>query len=48
MRDQNFKLEEITGKHIGKRGTLKREAFEKELRLDLLGEVVKKAKVKRK
>jgi hypothetical protein len=43
MKKQGFKtysLEEITDKHIGKRGTPKREAFENELRLDLLGEAI--------
>ncbi len=40
-------LEEITDKHIGKRGTPKREAFENELRLDLLGEAIKQARKER-
>ena len=40
-------LEEITDKHIGKRGTPKREAFEYELRLDLLGEAIKAARKER-
>jgi len=40
-------LEEITDKHIGKRGTPKREAFEYELRLDLLGEAIKMARKQR-
>lgn len=40
-------LEEITDKHIGKRGTPKREAFEFELRLDLLGEAIKAARKER-
>ena len=35
-----YSLEEITDKHIGRRGTPKREAFENELRLDLLGEAI--------
>lgn len=30
-----FSLEELTDKYIGKRGTPKREAFEKKLQLDL-------------
>jgi DNA-binding XRE family transcriptional regulator len=42
-----YSLEEITDKHIGKRGTPKREAFEYELRLDLLGEAIKKARKER-
>jgi len=42
-----YSLEEITDKHIGKRGTPSREAFEDELRLDLLGEAIKKARKNR-
>lgn len=44
---KTYSLEEITDKHIGKRGTPKREAFENELRLDLLGEAIKQARLKR-
>ena len=44
---KTFSLEEITDKHIGKRGTPNREAFENELRLDLLGEAIKKARKER-
>lgn len=40
-------LEEITDKYIGKKGTVKRETFEYELRLDLLGEAIKKARQER-
>ena len=40
-------LDEITDKHIGKRGTIKREAFEYELRIDLLGEAIKEARQER-
>ena len=42
-----FSLGEITDKHIGKRGTPKREEFEHELRLELLGEAIKQARKKR-
>lgn len=42
-----YSLDEITDKHIGKRGSPKREAFENELRLDLLGEVITQARLKR-
>lgn len=42
-----YSLDEITDKHIGKRGTPKREAFENELRLDLLGEAIKQARLER-
>ena len=41
---KTYSLEELTDKHIGKRGTPKREAFEYELRLDLLGEAIKQAR----
>ena len=41
---KTFNLDEITDKHIGKRGTPKREAFENELRLDLLGEAIRQAR----
>ena len=44
---KTYSLEEITDKHIGKRGTPKREAFEYELRLDLLGEAIKQARKER-
>jgi len=44
---KTYTLEEITDKHIGKRGTPKREAFENELRLDLLGEAIKQARKQR-
>lgn len=45
---KTYSLDEITDKHIGKRGTAKREAFENELRLDLLGEAIKQARLERK
>lgn len=44
---KTYSLEEITDKHIGKHGTPKREAFETELRLDLLGEAIKQARLER-
>jgi HTH-type transcriptional regulator/antitoxin HipB len=44
---KTFSLEEITDKHIGKRGTAKRQAFENELSLELLGEAIKKARLER-
>jgi HTH-type transcriptional regulator/antitoxin HipB len=40
-------LDVIIDKHIGKRGTKRREAFEYELRLELLGEAIKKARQER-
>ncbi|WMJ72225.1 helix-turn-helix transcriptional regulator [Cytophagaceae bacterium ABcell3] len=44
---KKYTLEEITDKHIGERGTPKREAFEYELQLDLIGEAIKKARKER-
>ena len=44
---KTISLDEITDRHIGKRGTARREAFEQELRLDLLGEAIKEARKKR-
>ncbi len=43
-RVKTYTLEEITDKYIGETGTPKREAFENELRLDLIGEAIKKAR----
>jgi len=42
-----FSLDEITDKYIGKPGTPKRDAFENELRLDLLGEAIRQARLER-
>lgn len=44
---KTISLEELTDKHIGTRGTPKREAFEYELRLDLLGRAIKEARKER-
>jgi len=44
---KTISLDEITDKHIGKIGTPKRDAFENELRLDLLGEAIKQARKER-
>lgn len=40
-------LDTMIDKHIGKRGTEKREAFENELRIDLLGQAIKQARKER-
>jgi HTH-type transcriptional regulator/antitoxin HipB len=42
-----YSLDEITDKYIGKHGSPKREAFEYELRLDLIGEAIKQARKER-
>lgn len=47
MENNKFKtvpLDKMIDKHIGKRGTEKREAFENELRIDLLGQAIKQAR----
>ena len=42
-----YNLDEITDEFIGKPGTPKRDAFEYELRLDLIGEAIKRARKER-
>jgi DNA-binding XRE family transcriptional regulator len=44
---KTYSLEEMTDKHIGKAGTPKRDAFENELRLDLLGNTIKNIRKER-
>ena len=44
---KTYSLDEITDKYIGKPGTPKRDSFENELRLDLLGEAIKQARKER-
>ena len=41
-------LETMMDRHIGKIGTEKRDAFEHELKMDILGEAIKKARKERK
>ena len=38
---KTYSLEELTDKHIGKKGTKNRDDFENELRLDILGTKIK-------
>jgi DNA-binding XRE family transcriptional regulator len=50
MKDKELKsysLDKITDKYIGKIGTPKRDEFENELRLDLIGEAIKQARKER-
>ncbi len=42
---KTYTLEELTDKHIGIKGTAKREAFENELKLELLGDTIKKIRI---
>ncbi len=44
---KTYTLEELTDKHIGKKGTKKRDDFENELRLDLLGHTIKQVRKER-
>ena len=44
---KTYKLEELTDKYIGKSGTKERDEFDNELRLDLLGEAIKQARLER-
>ncbi|MFA5245933.1 MAG: helix-turn-helix transcriptional regulator [Pedobacter sp.] len=47
MGENKFKtvsLDSMLDKHIGKHGTERREAFENELRIDLLGQAIKQAR----
>ncbi len=44
---KKYSLEELTDKHIGKKGTNKRDEFENELRIDLLGHAIKQARQER-
>jgi len=45
---KTYSLEELTDKYIGEKGTKKRDEFENELRLDLLGHAIKQARQERK
>jgi len=45
---KSYTLEEIQDKYIGKRGTPAREQYEYELRMDILGRMIKKARQERK
>ena len=44
---KTYSLEELTDKYIGEKGTPKRNQFENELRLDLLGQAIKQARRER-
>lgn len=44
---KTVKLDTMIDKHIGKKGTLKRDTFENELRIDLLGQAIKQARQER-
>ncbi|HNS42539.1 MAG TPA: helix-turn-helix domain-containing protein [Taishania sp.] len=42
---KTYSLEELTDHFIGEKGTVKRDAFENELRLDLIGNAIKQARL---
>lgn len=44
---KTYSLEEVTDQLIGKKGTEKRDSFENELRLDLIGQAIKQARQER-
>lgn len=44
---KTYSLEDLTDKYIGKLGTEKRDNFENELRLDLIGQAIKQARQER-
>jgi DNA-binding XRE family transcriptional regulator len=43
-----YSLDELTDQYIGKKGSKKRDEFENELRLDLLGQAIKQARQEKK
>lgn len=45
---KSYTLDELTDKYVGKRGTKRRDDFEYELKLELLGQAIKQARRKRK
>ncbi|MBL4585699.1 MAG: helix-turn-helix transcriptional regulator [Flavobacteriales bacterium] len=42
-----YTLDEMVDKHIGKRGTQKRDRFEYDLKMDLIGDAIREARKKR-
>ena len=42
-----YTLDEMKDKYVGERGTAKREAFEYELRMEMISEMSKKARIER-
>ena len=45
---KTYSLDEVTNKHIGRKGTAVRDEFENELQLDLIGHAIKQARKERK
>ena len=44
---KTYSLDEVKNKFLGKKGTSKRDAYENELRLDLLGETIRQIRIQR-
>jgi HTH-type transcriptional regulator/antitoxin HipB len=44
---KKYSLEELTDKYIGKSGTPERERFDFELKADVIGEIIKKARIEK-
>ncbi len=45
---KKYSLEKLTDEYIGEKGTPKREQFEFELKMDVLGDMIKKARLEQK
>ena len=45
---KTYSLDQVKDKYLGEKGTSERNAYENELRLDLIGEAIKKARKERK
>ena len=45
---KTYSLEKLTDEYIGEKGTPKREQFEFELKMDVLGDMIKKARLEQK
>lgn len=46
-KQQTYSMEEITDKYIGAKGTRRREKFEYELKVDIIGEMIKQARLEK-
>lgn len=44
---KTYSLDEVKDRYLGKKGTEKREQYEYELRMDLIGEAIKNARIER-
>ena len=47
-KNKTYSLEELTDNYIGEKGSPKRESFEFDLKMDVLGEMIKKARKEQK